>query len=468
MATILNAVVDDFDGIADTSTGNFVAVMSGVGISRNTAGGAIEFDHGFSSVNVAGVVSAAQGAGIIMGQDFASSGGSNSVTVASSGIVFGHSGSGVDLSDGSNKVLNDGFISSDVTGVVLGGDNNRVVNSGTIMGGNSGVGFSAATISSINTLENFGLISGQGNGSGNAVQSFTGADNVLNRGTLSGDVSLFGQNDLVDNLGGVITGTIRFGSGDDELIGGDQREKASGGSGADVMDFGGGRDFFIAGNDEEASSDNGDDLDGGDGIDTYDARQIGSAVFVSLTEQRAFGSAIGTDLVVNFENVFGSLVGDTLTGDALRNILRGGAGNDILTGLNGDDRLFGDAGVDTITGGSGRDVMTGGTGPDVFDFNATSETAATDAGRDIITDFTVGSDDIDLSTIDADAILAGNQAFTFIGAAAFSNVAGQLRFATSASTGVTVVTGDVDGNGTSDFQIALFGNLVLTAADFVL
>jgi hypothetical protein len=60
----------------------------------------------------------------------------------------------------------------------------------------------------------------------------------------------------------------------------------------------------------------------------------------------------------------------------------------------------------------------------------------------------------------------GNQAFTWIGSAAFSNVAGQLHMTTAA--GITVVSGDINGDHVADFQIELQGNVTLTAVDFIL
>jgi len=61
--------------------------------------------------------------------------------------------------------------------------------------------------------------------------------------------------------------------------------------------------------------------------------------------------------------------------------------------------------------------------------------------------------------------LAGNEAFIFIGTAAFA-AAGQLRSIASGAT--TTVSGDLDGDRTADFEIALTGTLTLAVGDFVL
>ena len=61
--------------------------------------------------------------------------------------------------------------------------------------------------------------------------------------------------------------------------------------------------------------------------------------------------------------------------------------------------------------------MNGASGNDGFDFNSISESLPGAVNRDVITGF-VGNgaavgDGIDVSTIDANAVVAGNQAFTF-------------------------------------------------------
>lgn len=172
---------------------------------------------------------------------------------------------------------------------------------------------------------------------------------------------------------------------------------------------------------------------------------------------------------------------DRLSGEAGRDRLNGGGGNDVLNGGGGNDKLFGQGGADTLKGGPGNDILnggpgadrlTGGPGADTFVFAKVSHSPS---GRpDIITDFNPGGpgtkvDVIDLSGIDANTTLAGNQAFAFIGTNAFTGVAGQLRIQ-QAGTGVAVLA-DVNGDGTADLHIRLTGTVDLasiTALDFIL
>ena len=140
-------------------------------------------------------------------------------------------------------------------------------------------------------------------------------------------------------------------------------------------------------------------------------------------------------------------------------------GNDTLIGGNGNDALSSGGGNDVLRGGAGADILTGGAGNDLFDFNAISESKGT--ARDTITDFAQGSDRIDLSDIDPIAGVIGNQAFAFIGEAAFSGKAGQLRVDHTDAT-KTVIYGDVNGDGIADFAIHVAGNVPLNAGDFIL
>jgi Ca2+-binding RTX toxin-like protein len=122
-------------------------------------------------------------------------------------------------------------------------------------------------------------------------------------------------------------------------------------------------------------------------------------------------------------------------------------GDDLILGSRGDDRLFGFSGADTLLGGAGVDVMTGGGGADVFRFTALAHSPASDPDR--ITDFRPGRDTIDLSGIDAVHGTRGDQDFDFVGTAAFSGAAGELRWNGRA------LRADVDGDGVADFVLHL-------------
>jgi len=117
-------------------------------------------------------------------------------------------------------------------------------------------------------------------------------------------------------------------------------------------------------------------------------------------------------------------------------------GNDVVSGEQGDDYLFGDRGNDDIWGSAGRDTLVGGAGfdllfgdgfrsdentavdQDVFAFQKIGDAAGSRSivgytvddvavrVGDVICDFQVGTDLIDLSAIDASTRKRGDQAFS--------------------------------------------------------
>lgn len=208
-----------------------------------------------------------------------------------------------------------------------------------------------------------------------------------------------------------------------------------------------------------------DVLYGGRGVDTLSYASALQSVTVNLQTGGAGGGATG-DVFYEFENLRGGAFDDTLSGDSKNNTVWGGAGNDWINGNSGDDILYGEAGNDNIFGGQGNDRIIGGAGSDRLEGGANNDTfvftAIDPTATDVITDFTRGRDKIDLSAIDAISGTTANDAFSFIGAAAFSNVAGQVRFAGG------FVYGDVNGDGVADFTIQVLGTSTLTAVDFVL
>jgi len=175
----------------------------------------------------------------------------------------------------------------------------------------------------------------------------------------------------------------------------------------------------------------GDTLIGDGGSDTVSYISSNQRVVVNLLNDTASGGHATGDTIVGFENIFGSMNDDTLTGDEQDNTIEGGLGRDTMdgsTGLNdtvsysisnagvtvnlqrqvasgghatGDtirgfenvigseygDVLTGSSADNTFTGLGGDDVMTGGGGVDTFVFNVNATT-----GDDHITDFTVPFD----------------------------------------------------------------------------
>ena len=160
--------------------------------------------------------------------------------------------------------------------------------------------------------------------------------------------------------------------------------------------------------------------------------------------------------------------GLSIIGDAGDNLILGGAGGDTLSGGAGNDKIYGGAGNDLISGGSGSDGLVGGNGVDTMAGGGGGDTftfryAANAAKGDVISDFSRSQGDrIDLQDIDASTKAAGDQAFAFVGAKAFSGKAAELRYVDG------VVAGDVDGDRAADFLIEIANDHPLRASDFIL
>ncbi|NOX74601.1 MAG: calcium-binding protein, partial [Alphaproteobacteria bacterium] len=147
--------------------------------------------------------------------------------------------------------------------------------------------------------------------------------------------------------------------------------------------------------------------------------------------------------------MYGGTGNDTIVAGSGSDTVHGGNGNDTITGGNGKDKLYGDDGndvingggkSDTIYGGGGNDTLTGSSGADTFVFTQR-------AGDDVITDFTNGSDKIDLS--------------------GFGVAYSAISAATSAVTGGVLIDLDlVGGSGSIFLESFVLGNL--DVSDFIL
>jgi Ca2+-binding RTX toxin-like protein len=168
------------------------------------------------------------------------------------------------------------------------------------------------------------------------------------------------------------------------------------------------------------------------------------AIAENVTIENATGGSAG-------DAIYGNTVANDLKGGASNDTIYGGAGNDNVYGNSENDLLYGEAGDDQVGPGYGVDQMWGGSGRDRFDINSLDSGVGA-GSRDLIFDFTRGSDKIDLISIDAKAGVSGNQAFTFKGTATFSsNANGQLRANDLGST--VVLQGSTDTDRAAEFEI---------------
>jgi Ca2+-binding RTX toxin-like protein len=149
-----------------------------------------------------------------------------------------------------------------------------------------------------------------------------------------------------------------------------------------------------------------DRMFGYDGDDVYVTDDPGDRVFeIAGAGVDLVRTAVSRNLESHVERL--EIIADgpvDAGGNGLNNALFGGRGDNRLSGGNGDDTLFGGAGADRLTGGSGRDR---------FVYSAAAQSGAPAATRDVVTDFRIGEDVLDIAAVDADATRPGDQAFAF-------------------------------------------------------
>ena len=263
-------------------------------------------------------------------------------------------------------------------------------------------------------------------------------------------------------------GGVFGGSGDDRILGGKFVDWLIGDAGHDHLKGMDGNDW-LDGNDGEDLLDGGtgnDAMDGGRGNDLYIVDSVGDVI----TEYADQGidvvrSSVSMTLGANVEELY--LVGTQEIdgfGNRAANTIVGNAAVNTLAGLVGNDRLIGGAGDDHLRGGFGFDVLTGGADADRFVFGR-GDGGATERLADRITDFSSAEGDI-IDLRGTDAIAGGaDDAFTFIGGAAFSGAAGELRYAVAAGNDWGMLMADTNGDGAADLYFTrLDGVLSLEAA----
>jgi Ca2+-binding RTX toxin-like protein len=340
---------------------------------------------------------------------------------------------GVNILDGSGGDDTLSGLGGDDT--LLGGEGDDILIGGTgndTLNGQGGTNDRASYVNAI-SLVTVNLETG-------VVTGPDGADTLLNIEGVIGSA----YDDVL--TGDANANTLEGGGGNDTLNGGDGADTLLGGTSDDILNGDEGDDTLLGGdqNDSLRGGPGNDILDGGAGT----ADQVGyyhetGPVTVDLLLGYALDAYGTTDTILNVENISGSAGYDSdLLGDNNANVIDAWYANDRLTGRGG------------------ADILTGGNWADTFIYLAVTDAPV----GETITDFDSSEGDlIDLSAIDTNPALAGDQAFVFIGTGAFtaSGVA-EVRFS-----GATVYA-DSNGDGVAEMTIAVPGVVSMAATDFVL
>lgn len=238
--------------------------------------------------------------------------------------------------------------------------------------------------------------------------------------------------DVID--GGTEADTVYAGDGADQLSGGDGADKLTAEAGEDLLVGGAGADILNGGDDAdrlEGGADN-DNLTGGLGADIFVLTAGGGADtimdfelgvdridvtlfggYLSITQSGVYALiTFGGGVTLKLKDIapaalittsFIGLSFNLIQGTASPETLNGGAGQDhivaldgadTVNGLGGDDWLEGGDGADILAGGAGSDQLAGGAGADVFKAEA-------GGGADVVDDFTVGTDKLDVTAFGA-------------------------------------------------------------------
>jgi Ca2+-binding RTX toxin-like protein len=212
------------------------------------------------------------------------------------------------------------------------------------------------------------------------TQNLFSIENITSEG--AADLTIYdtsGVNEITTNTG---NDTIHSSGGNDIITTGSGNDTVYLGDGTYTVDLGAGDDTVYL--TTTASS-----INGNTGTDEAIVRAFDGFVdvYIDLQFSTYFVPSLltaqdGMDVSLeNFEKV-------TIDGNVAATIL----------GTAAADTLVGDAGADIITGRGGADTLTGGSRSDQFVF-ITGDTGITEATADTITDFSTGTDKIDIATV---------------------------------------------------------------------
>ena len=377
-------------------TGNDVIVANGSGNNIINAG------DGNNSVTVLGT-----------GNNTVTTGLGNDSIYAGTGISNISSGAG-------NDYIMVGNAASTIDGG-LGVDSVFYNVGNTIMNVNLDTGVVNGVAGRISNVEHLRTFAGNdtliGNASNNVLEGGAGADYIdggagidttsyqnsgagviakLTTAVLSGVGSgAVGQQGISGDAAGDIyvnVENLRGSNSSDALYGDDNNNLIEGLGGNDTMEGLGGNDTLIGGDGSNTAT----FIHATNGVQVNLSTKVTVVVENTINGTQTFtnaastatdfggGTSIGTDTLIQIQNIIGTNFNDSIIGDSGNNRLEGGLGNDYLDGGAGDDVLLGGDGNDTLIGGLGNDYLDGGNGNDFIDARLGKDTVLGGAGNDTI------------------------------------------------------------------------------------
>jgi Ca2+-binding RTX toxin-like protein len=324
-------------------------------------------------------------------------------------------GAGDDYMDGGNG--NDTYVVDSVSDIVSdSGDGIDLVH--------SRVSYTLAQGSNIENLT-LGSAGGAIDGTGNEL------DNVITGNASRNVLSGLDGEDTLSGAGG--NDDLYGGAGDDILDGGNGNDILDGGLGADTMTGGLGNDSYYV-----------DDL--GDVVIEL-AGQGTDTIFTNLNNFYLTNHPA----VENLTLLEGSV---SVWGNALNNVIIGAEHYNDIDGGAGDDTIYGMGGNDGIRGGLGADKLYGGSGADTFMYASAAE-----LNGDRIFDLNFAEGD----RVDLSGLTGWGQQLSWV--TKFSKAANQAMLSYNASTDLTFLKVDLDGDGVVDVQMSFVGDVTGTKAN---
>ena len=243
-----------------------------------------------------------------------------------------------------------------------------------------------------------------------AIAAFGGDDRVLG---LGGNDNIFGHDGDDTLAGNQGDDYIDGDAGDDLILGGKGNDATIGNGGNDAIaaNLGDDRVRGDVGNDTLFGNQGRDLLDGGDGDDFVRGGQgddligggNGNDILTGDLDSDCIHGENGSDVLFGNrgnDTINGGIGNDTIWAGKDDDAVSGGDGNDVLLGDNGNDTLYGGTNNDTLIGEIGNDVLFGDEGDDFLIGGGGSNifVLQSNGGSDTFTDFTSGSDLIQLTS----------------------------------------------------------------------
>lgn len=284
--------------------------------------------------------------------------------------------------------------------------------------------------------------------------------------------------------------TVHGNGGDDYIYGAGGNDKLYGDDGNDYLEGGPGSDKLFGGDGDDILVDyhgGRDEMRGGAGNDRYTVSSAGDVIIETAgggDDDSVYVAGLQVYTMPDYvETLYVHNEGfSDMTGNAGNNFMYNWYGDAILRGLGGDDQLWGSYSNDTLHGGNGRDILNadggtntlnggeegdiliGGEETDYFVFGKLSHSAPGkqngkpnfdqirgNGGEHVFDD----GDKIDVSGIDANSTVSGNQAFVWGGEISLAATGARGSIYVAERNGDTVVVANTDSDSAWDFLVEI-------------